>query len=339
MEKETSCINSRAILDYLKKHNVDCSSLFGDLDPEIDGLEDPEIFLRDPNNWISCSVISKLYKRAKLILHDEMAAYKMGRYATENISLGYAQRIIFKAFWSVRKALKNSQKINDRWNRTKKVELIELKRNEATIRLHWNPETKASKDICLYNQGAYTSLPLIWGGSPATLKEKCCYFNDAPYCEYHIKWPITNRFHEIFSRFFTSKSVLMDTIKEMERDKKIIERKTETLKNEVEERKQAEKTLRESEEKYRLLVNNIPGTVYKGYKDWTVDFFDEKIELLTGYNFDEFNSRKMKWNYIIVEEDIETAREIFIQALKTDKSYIREYRIKFKTGGYKKGGK
>ena len=243
MEKETSCINSRAILDYLKKHNVDCSSLFGDLDPEIDGLEDPEIFLRDPNNWISCSVISKLYKRAKLILHDEMAAYKMGRYATENISLGYAQRIIFKTFWSVRKALKHSQKINDRWNRNKRVELVELKKNNAVVRLHWNPEMKASKDICLYNQGAYTSLPLIWGGSPATLKEKCCYFNDAPYCEYHIKWPITNRFHEIFSRFFTSKSVLMDTIKEMEKDKKIIEEKTEKLKNEIEERKQAEEEL------------------------------------------------------------------------------------------------
>ncbi len=98
MEKETSCINSRAILDYLKKHNVDCSSLLGDLDPEIDGLEDSEKFLRDPNNWISCSVISKLYKRAKLILNDEKAAYKMGRYAAENISMGYAQRIVLKAF-------------------------------------------------------------------------------------------------------------------------------------------------------------------------------------------------------------------------------------------------
>ena len=87
MENETSCINSRAILDYLKEHNVDCSSLFGDLDPEIDSLEDIEKFLRDPNNWISCGVISKLYKRARLILQDDKAAYKMGKYASENISL------------------------------------------------------------------------------------------------------------------------------------------------------------------------------------------------------------------------------------------------------------
>jgi hypothetical protein len=219
VEKETSCINSRAILDYIKKYNDgDCSALFGNLDPEIDALQDPESFLRDPNNWISCSVISKLYKRAALILNDEKTAYKIGRYATENISLGYAQSIIFKAFWSVRKALKHSQKINDRWNRSKRVELVELRKNEAVLRLHWNPNMGVTKDICLYNQGTYTSMPLIWEANPAVIKETCCYFNGSPYCEYHIKWPFKNRFHEILSRFFTSKSVLMETITEMEED-------------------------------------------------------------------------------------------------------------------------
>ena len=98
----------------------------------------------------------------------------------------------------------------------------------------------------------------------------------------------------------------------------------------VSARKRGEKFLRESEQKYRLLVENLPSIVYKGYKDWTADFVDEKIEALTGYSMDEFNSRRMKWSELIVEEDLAGAREIFIKALKADKSYVREYRIKTK---------
>jgi signal transduction histidine kinase len=230
MKKETSCINSRAIIDYVKDHKLEALPiLLEHLDPEIDSLSDPEVFLRDANNWISCDVLAELYKRARLIFNDEMTAYDIARYAAENFHLGYAQSIIVKAFWSIGKALKHIQKINDKWNRTKTIELTVIKRNEATLRLYWDPEMMVTKDICLYNQGSYVFIPRIWGGKPLALEEKCCYFEGAPYCEYHLKWTFRNRFHEMLSRFFSSKSVLSETIREMEEDKKIIEQKYEEV--------------------------------------------------------------------------------------------------------------
>ena len=177
MEKETSCINSWAILDYFKKHNAgDVSVLLNDLHPEIDCLPDPEGFLKDPNNWISSTVISKLFERAKLILNDDMVGFKAARHAVENLHLGYAQRIFVKAFWSIHTGLKNLQKINDKWNRNKKVELVTIKRNMAVVRLHWHPHMDSSKDICLYNQGAYTFMPRVWGGEPAHSKRGLLLF-------------------------------------------------------------------------------------------------------------------------------------------------------------------
>ena len=41
--------------------------------------------------------------------------------------------------------------------------------------------------------------------------------------------------------------------------------------------------IRQSEEKCGLLVDNIPAIVFTGYADGTVDFFDNKVEELTGY--------------------------------------------------------
>jgi PAS domain S-box-containing protein len=111
-----------------------------------------------------------------------------------------------------------------------------------------------------------------------------------------------------------------------------LEQRVKELEKETVKLKQAERALQESEGKYRLLVNNLPGIVYKGYKDWSVEFFDRKVALLTGYDVDEFNSQNIKWSDIIVDEDFEAVRDHFIQALKTDKLYVRDYRIKSKDG-------
>jgi PAS domain S-box-containing protein len=86
--------------------------------------------------------------------------------------------------------------------------------------------------------------------------------------------------------------------------------------------------LLENDHDFTLLLNNIPAVVFKGYVDGSVDFFDQKIEALTGYPRRDFESRQRKWIDLVFSEDFETVKQTFVQALKTNKSYVREYRIR-----------
>jgi PAS domain S-box-containing protein len=95
----------------------------------------------------------------------------------------------------------------------------------------------------------------------------------------------------------------------------------------ITERELAAQQLRQSEEKYRMLVETIPALVYAGYADSSVDFVDDRVTRLTGYPKDIFDNRKLKWWEVIHPEDRAEAKEIFRRALKGDRSYMREYRI------------
>jgi PAS domain S-box-containing protein len=90
--------------------------------------------------------------------------------------------------------------------------------------------------------------------------------------------------------------------------------------------------LRQSEEKYRRMVDNIPGTIFQAKADWTLDFIDPGIEELIGYRAEEFTSGRIKWSEIILPEDLPQIKEILKQALKKDKQYARKYRIRTKAG-------
>ena len=94
----------------------------------------------------------------------------------------------------------------------------------------------------------------------------------------------------------------------------------------------AREAVRQSEEKYRLLVNQVPAVVFKGYADWSVDFFDQKVEALTGYSPEDFNTRKLKWKDLILPDDLIDGRRKFIETWKADKSCEWEYRIRKKDG-------
>ena len=102
----------------------------------------------------------------------------------------------------------------------------------------------------------------------------------------------------------------------------------------ITERLQAQEALAESQEQYRLLVNQIPAVVFRGYADWSISCFDRKIEAVTGYAKEDFDERRVKWSDLIPPEEMDYVRGTFVEALKTNKSYVREHRIRKKDGGY-----
>ncbi|NIU82126.1 MAG: PAS domain-containing protein, partial [Candidatus Thorarchaeota archaeon] len=105
-----------------------------------------------------------------------------------------------------------------------------------------------------------------------------------------------------------------------------------SLKAEMSRSKLIEEALKESFASCELLLNTIPGVVYKGYENWEVDFFDTKIEMLTGYPKEVFNSRRMKWSDLVMEDDLVALKTATKEALRGDRSYLREYRIRIRNG-------
>jgi len=100
----------------------------------------------------------------------------------------------------------------------------------------------------------------------------------------------------------------------------------------VTETKNLEEKLRQTERELHIVIDNIPAVLFKGYIDGALETLDGKLEALTGYPKEEFDSRRLKWTDLIFKEDLDQIKEIFIHALKTNKSYVREYRIRSKKG-------
>jgi len=76
----------------------------------------------------------------------------------------------------------------------------------------------------------------------------------------------------------------------------------------------------------------VQNVAYKGYGDGSVEFFGDQIEVLTGYSWQQFNAKEIKWVDIILGEDRPAVRNAFVEALKRDKTYMRQYRILTKSG-------
>jgi PAS domain S-box-containing protein len=226
MEKHHSCLNTRAIIEYFQENlPEEVQGLFEGLDPEIEGLANPQEFLMEINNWVSSDVVTQMFENAKRLSNNERIAFNIALESAARKKLGYVQRIIMFAHKNPRRSLKRVQAINDKFNKNKTIELVETKGDSAIVRLHWFKDIPANKDFCLFNQGIYTGIPTIWNLPPAILEETKCYFKGDDYCEYHLKWLRKFSVKETLLKFLVPWRALNYTIEELERDKELLKKK------------------------------------------------------------------------------------------------------------------
>ncbi len=91
-----------------------------------------------------------------------------------------------------------------------------------------------------------------------------------------------------------------------------------------------ENALRESESRYRTLVNNMPGAVYRSAYDdvWTTEYISDGIEALCGYPPSELINGKSKvYSSLVHPHDQQMIREAVDRAIKQHRHFIIEYRI------------
>ena len=106
----------------------------------------------------------------------------------------------------------------------------------------------------------------------------------------------------------------------------------------INEKFNAEQALRESEKRFRSLVNNIPGSIYRCKLDQklTMLYMSNVIEKICGYSSQEIvSNHSISYIDIIHPDDIATVHEKIQDALELKQPYILEYRLVHKDGGTK----
>ncbi len=103
----------------------------------------------------------------------------------------------------------------------------------------------------------------------------------------------------------------------------------------ITEQKEIDKIIEESEEKFRTLVANIPGVVYRCNNDvnWTMNYISNNIVELSGYPATDFiENRVRSFTSIIYPEDRDRVDAVIQGAADKREAYIIEYRIIHKDG-------
>jgi len=105
----------------------------------------------------------------------------------------------------------------------------------------------------------------------------------------------------------------------------------------ITERRRTEEALRGSEERFRMLAKNIPGTIYlcQSDSDYTMLYLNDEVERLTGYAASDFTEKRVSYGQLIHPDDQLPVAEAIAHAVAGGRAFHLTYRLRHCCGEWR----
>ncbi|MBA4394152.1 MAG: hypothetical protein C0407_11420, partial [Desulfobacca sp.] len=218
MSKDTSCTTIVLVDDYIKKHypGISYEEVFKEIivdeeffyvDSTTGKLSPVTIdYLLNPEHWISNKLLNSYFTNVVSLLKDNKIIYKAGK---DFFKSKITARHILVRFVDPRVIFSRAAKENDKFNRNKRVEVVQNQKGYAVIRLYWEKDPALTKYSCDMNRGIYESFGTIMK-QDTSLEETSCFFEGGDYCEYHVRYKSSTFFPRIWNtcKYLVSRDIV-----------------------------------------------------------------------------------------------------------------------------------
>jgi PAS domain S-box-containing protein len=105
----------------------------------------------------------------------------------------------------------------------------------------------------------------------------------------------------------------------------------------ITEQEKANLALAQSEQRFRILAENLPGVIYLCHNDerYTMAFINDQVEALTGYSAQMFLDDEISFVELYHPDDVPAIEEEVEAALAAKEAFYLQYRIKHRLGDWR----
>jgi diguanylate cyclase (GGDEF)-like protein len=187
--RETSGATTGGLLRYVRLHAGDDAV---EQVLERAGVPWTAEQLDDQSLWWSYDTRIRLFVAATEVFGDPELMFKVGAAALQS-GLAHALVILLRAMGSPRQVIRQLPRAVAKFSTTSTMEVLEAGPTSATIRYTLHPGYEHSRLDCIYAQGLFSVVPVVFGLAPARIVHDECESDGYPACVYQVSWDRRSR--------------------------------------------------------------------------------------------------------------------------------------------------